>query len=999
MFNTPHPFLQFVMPRVRAAEARLREQLWHAEAPVKVAYVDRDEMDFAAAKRAVYADVKLPFHWGRLMQTRWFHLDFPKVSTDKPLYLHWEDQGEGTLYFDEAPYYGFDVAHKHVLLPENCKEGYMESLCLQSGIWHPNARGMDAEGSLLAKADVMTRNDDVWHALIDLEVLSGLAMDEQHSVPGFGGLHEGGVGNKPMVNVVSPLLRRLLRGLDDAVNALDAGGVSAMRTELASVMQALQSESSLVKGVLTGHAHIDLVWLWREINGEYKARHTFSSMNRLMELYPEFRFAYSQSASYEAVARTCPAQLDQVKTRIAEGKWEAVGATYVESDTLVACGEALARSFLVGQDKFRELFGESSTLLWLPDVFGYAGCLPQIMIQCGVTRFFTTKLTWSNINLFPHSSFLWRGVDGSEVLSHVTQGVGYNQNALPQESRKAANEYRQSDVHDEFLQPTGFGDGGGGVTPEMCERARRLESLSGVPSTTWGRLDDFYDGLEKVKENLPVYQGELYLEYHRGTVTTHGNLKESFRGLEKALQVQEAAHTLTGAGSIDPHAWQRLVFSQFHDYIPGSSIWEVYEEGLPELNRLADEAYAKSGALLGGKGSCVTNLLPMKRKFTSAAGVVELPPLSSVALDELTAEPDVHLGISGLELSSSRVHAAFNASGEVVALSVDGEPVPFTEPANAFVLYPDYPHAFDAWDIDRQTLHLGQKVDTQAERVEWKPEVGVGMAFAKAIGEQSRVIIRYWIDPAQPVLQIELELDWKEKSTLLKTMFPTDYQGRFARFGAPYNSVLRSQQPGDLKDEAMFESCASRWVTVMDDSQSAGLSLITQNKYGVSCRDGNLGLSLVRSVRVTGEDPGHRKIFVKSLRDGSPRAIQSDLQTHTLRYALGGFSSQSPREETAAALADILYTPVLPSSEKRSAGLKGYSGGESLIPAWSKPLDDGSWILRLHEVYGRQGTLDLELDEGWIATQTDLSERDASDADTSFAFRGYEIVSLRIFTM
>jgi len=997
MFDTPHPFLQLTLPRVHRTEERLRKQLWLDPQPVEVSFMEEeiDGLGYEEAASASYRKVKLPFHWGRLMHTRWFKLAFPEAADGRTRYLQWHDQGEGTLYLDGVPYYGFDVAHFEVPLPEGIREGFMESLCMQSGLWGPPQGGIEPEGSRLTRARVVARDDDAWECLMDLDVLKNLVMDEAERTPGLKDFHTYGFGNKSKIEVVSPLLRRLLRLLDDAVMAYDEGGLKGLRAALERTKEALKCEDSLVESVLTGHAHIDLVWLWTEANAEYKARHTFSSMNRLLQQYPEFRFAYSQSASYDAIARTSPALLEEVKERVSEGKWEPVGATYVESDTIMACGEALTRSFLVGQERFRDLFGESSDLLWLPDVFGYSGCLPQIMTQCGVDRFFTTKLTWSNINLFPHSSFVWRGVDGSEVLCHVTQGLGYNQNATPKEVRQAAEEYRQSDVHDAYLQPTGLGDGGGGVTPEMCERVRRMKSLAGVPSTRWGRLDEFYDGLEKVRNRLPVYQGELYLEYHRGTVTTHGDLKEAFRGLERALMAQEAANALAGAVPVDDHAWRRLVFSQFHDYIPGSSIHEVYEEGVPELNGLAEKALETAARSLG-EGSCLTNLLAMPRKVSTARGVVTLPPLASVNPEELEAT-EIPAAVSELELKTDRVAATFTERGEIASLRVDGKEVATDGVMNSLTTYPDLPHQFDAWDIDRQTLHLARPVETTAGRVAWTPERGVGLAFERTIGDKSTATIRYWIDPAQPVLQVEMELDWREEHTLLKAMFPTRYRGRYARFGTPFNSVLRSQQPGDLADEAMFESCANRWVTVMDDSQSDGMSVVTENKYGFSCRDGLLGLSLVRSVPVTEVAGVQTSEHTPTLRDGGEREECSDLGRHVIRYAVGGFCGSQPREETAAALADQLYMPVLRSSAPTDAGLLGLEGGESLVPAWSKPVD-GGWILRLHEVLGRSGTVSVKLADGWSAEQTRLAEDQADEVSGGkVAFGPYEVVSLRIF--
>ena len=980
---------------------RLEGMIWETPRPVQVAYagVQAGALTASEASAQVFSPVDLPFHWGRLMQMGWFQLQFPAENdgdAGRTRYLRWHDQGEGTLYVDGVPYYGFDVAHKVCPLPEGVSEGLMEGLCLQSGIWHPEAKGLDAAGSRLTVAEVVVRNDAAWDAYFDLEVLVNLAKDEAARVKTFGGLSSRGEGNKAKVDVVTPLLRRILRVLDDAMMAFDAGGVSGLAAALKQGMAGLRGASPLVKGVLTGHAHIDLVWLWNERSAAYKARHTFASMNTLMAHYPDFHFAYSQSASYDTVAQISPALMERVRARVAEGRWEAVGATYVESDTLIACGEALARSFLVGQERFLDLFGESSRLLWLPDVFGYAGCLPQIMRQCGVDRFFTTKLTWSNIQLFPHSSFRWRGTDGSEVLTHVTQGLGYNQNANADEIRKAADEYRQSDVHDEYLLPTGFGDGGGGVTPEMCERARRVSDLAGVPSTRWGRLGDFYDRLEGVRDQLPIYQGELYLEYHRGTYTTHSDLKRDFRGLERALQLQEAAHVLTGAGPVDVHAWQRLVFAQFHDYIPGSSVWEVYEAGLPELRDLARKAVEAAQTLLGDQAH-VTNPLPMARPYLQGNQVVTLPPLSACAPEGLTGHPVALPAQAGNGLRSERVAVQMNERGEIQRLCVDGRPVLHDDPLNQLVVYPDYPHHYDAWEIDLQTLKLGRVVSEAAVPVDWTPPDGcAGLAYRRRIGEKSTVEIRYSVDALHPVVQVELLLDWQEEHMLLKAHFPTKYLGRYARYGSPFNSVLRGQLPGDPRDEAMFEVCGSRWALVMDDAQAEGLSLITEAKYGFSCLEGNLGLSVIRSAKVTGEDEGHGQVVTHSLREGGARSVFSDQGTHHIRYALGAWQSGAAREETPPALADLLYTPCLPAARSMSAGLRGLRGGDSLVPAWAKPLAEGGWVLRLHETLGKSGTVTLDLASGWTARQTCLGEDTLSDPLMEISFRAYEIVSVQL---
>ncbi|MEI8310882.1 MAG: glycoside hydrolase family 38 C-terminal domain-containing protein, partial [Verrucomicrobiota bacterium] len=789
-----NPFLQLTLPRAVKAIARVEAQIWSEIEPVDCAFggAFEEPVSFDKAKKLAFRPIRLPFHWGKVFDQGWFRLKIPAEKSREPLYLHWNDQGEGTAYIDGVPFYGFDVAHRYCALPHGTREVFVEGLCLQSAIWHPAATGLkDPRGSCLSGASLARRNQLAWEVFHDLRVLFGLAMEEGKSSNPANPPHTGGVGYRAPIENVSVLYRRLLRALDDAVNALDQGGLAAMKTSLRKAYQSLAGQNERISAVLTGHAHIDLVWLWPERSSEYKAVHTFSTMDRLMDLYPEFVFGYSQPASYDAVERISPALMKRVKSRVKSGRWEPVGATEVESDTLMACGEALARSFLIGQNGYRKIQGRPSPVLWIPDVFGYCASLPQIMLQTGVEYFFTTKLTWSNINLFPYSSFIWRGNDGSEVLVHVTQENGYNQAVSAEELRRGARAYRQSDVHDEFLAPTGFGDGGGGVTEEMCERARRMKSLAGLPEVGWGRVEDFFKRLDRKRAKLPKYQGELYLEYHRGVLTTHGDLKAQFRATERALQTWEAARCATAGGTIPEEPWKRTVFAQFHDYIPGSSIWEVYEEGLAELKSIADNALDQAKHDLGkGAKPGVFNPLPIERIVVLQDGekAVRLGPLSGGAVASLPAiAPVAEVTASSKKLTSGLVSAAFDAKGRISSLAFGANKIPARGPLGDIVVYPDVPHAFEAWDIDRQTLSLGSAVETVA-----KATVLAGGAlersveFRRKLGTGSEMTVSYRLDAFQPVLHIAYEIEWHEQQTLLKALFPTAFDGRMARFGAPF---------------------------------------------------------------------------------------------------------------------------------------------------------------------------------------------------------------------
>ncbi len=1022
------PLLQLVPSRVSAALSRIRGKIWREVAlvtEIRATEAQPEHRPFERARREALAPVTLPAHWGKLWDQRWFKLTLPAAAAKRDdLYLAWDDQAEATLYVDGLPHFGFDPAHKQAPLPRGAREVWIESVVCQTGIWHPAATGLDAEGSHLRGVRLLERDEAHWGLLHDLEALDGVVRAELklHLNIDLGSL--GGFGQRPVFNNVPPLVRRVLRALEEALDAYETRGAAAARQRLARTFRELPASAASATALLTGHAHIDLVWLWPENVGEFKAVHTFATANTLMDRYPEFRFGYTQPASYEAVGRISPALHAEVRKRIREKRWDATGATEVESDTLLACGEALARSFLIGQRRFTELTGSPSRLLWLPDVFGYSPCLPQLMRETGVDYFYTTKLSWSALTRFPHSSFVWRGHDGSEVVAHITHEGGYNQEATAGQLRAGELAHRQSDVHPEFIAPTGYGDGGGGVTEEMCERARRYANLAGVPRARWGNLEPFFDRLGALRDKLPAYQGELYLEYHRGTYTTHGDVKAAMRRAERALQVHEAARCVLGGGPLDEAAWKRVVFAQFHDYIPGSSIHEVYDQGKAELAAVAEAALKGAAAELGAKKSkdaagaeALFNPLPRPRLHLLGASkdgaveAVELPPLAGAPLAEL---PRVNglapVRASTRRLENGRVSAEIDAQGRVRRLVIDGRELALRAPLGELMIYPDNPSMFEPWDIDRPTLALGEPVRSKATlRLEQADAARATLACTRSLGAAGEATIRYTLEAGASCLRVEVDVDWRAEKTLLKMLFPTAYAGRQARYGAPFGSVQRAQVPGDLADEAMWEVPASRWAAVCDETEAEGLFVVTEAKYGFSCRDGVLGLSLLRSAAITCEGAeGHgERSHPASLRRTRAASKFSDMGRQRIALALGRHDASAPREEQAASLADTLFTAPLAyrGPATPAAGLVALEGGETLHPVWAKPAEGGkgAWVLRLNETLGRRGRATLRLAPDWSARRVNLLEqpeaasgvRSIKDGVT-IDYTPYALISLRI---
>jgi len=999
-----HHLPQLIPNRIQAALNRLQDAIWMERQALRVeASLPRPtQVPLAEGKKLGRKPVKPGSFWGKLFDQRWCRIVLAKPA-DANTWLNWRDQGEATLYVGDKPYFGFNVAHRFCRLPLGTREVWLQSSCIQSAIWHPEANGMDAGGSYFEGAFLFHRNDEAWNAYHDLKCLFDLAMDQRHRENPAVPVALNMTGLQAPVDRFTPVYRRMLAAMDEAVDAADTSGVPSLRRRLAEVYMDLRMDKTFMRCLLTGHAHLDLVWIWPERMGELKAVNIFATADRLMDEYPEYRFAYSQPASYEAVARREPALYDKVLARIRSGQWQATGAMYVESDTLIACGEALARSFVLGQKGFAVITGKPSKLTWLPDVFGYSACLPQIMKLTGVEYFFTTKMMWNAINRFPHSSFLWRGNDGSEVVAHVTQESGYVTQMQIDNIKAPMLAHQQAGVHGEYLLPTGYGDGGGGATDEMCERARRLGSLPGMPEIAWGHPEAFFERLAKLRDRLPVHQGECYLECHRGTYTTHGNLKAVFRNLECAMQTAEAVASMTGKTWDMESAWKRLVFSQFHDYIPGSSVWDVYLEGIPELEKIAAGQKQKATETLeGGKQWCFFNphALEVRRWVehpeTKKPVYVVLPPLGGSAVKaEEDPEP---VRLEGRTVDNGLVKFHVNAGGFLDRLKWEGVTVPLRSPMGQLILYPDRAANFEAWDIDRQVLSLGRVCDASAVVTPFQEgRHRAGFRVSRKIGKQSEATVTFALESGSPLVHISVDLDWREPEALLKLLFPTRYAATNARFGSPFGSVLRPQVANGLAAEAMWEVPFSRHLAVFDEGEREGFFLVSEAKYGACVRDGEVGVSLVRSPHVTGLDM-HGQAWPAHLSRLKIPSVHSDIGKHTIQFAIGRYDLALSRNRQPAAVAETLFTPpVVYRGKEIPSPIVAIEGGETLVPSWVVPAGGKAWLLRLHEVSGQRGSVKIQSTGTWSVAKAgfDGSPEGSSGAQKQLPFEPYQLLTLR----
>lgn len=1002
-----NPLPQLIPARIQKAKQRIEQLILRGrhEVVAKAGPISDERVALTAAQRQKMTVIKPNTFFGRqdAWQHRWFRIDVPaaKAGEKGQRHLRFACQGEHTAYLDGVPWAGFDCAHPTHLLPDRACTLWIDTGIWATGIWAPGHTPIGAHGARFDGCAIELRDEHAWQAFWDLDCLTQYVFwlfkrDQVTVGPGWG------FGYHPPVEQASPLLRRLLADLDDAVDVFDrAGGdhaaLPSLRKALATVTAGIPAEAWQPVAALCGHAHIDLVWLWPEKATERKGIHTYATQLRLMERYPEFVFVASQPALYRAIERLEPKLMTQIAARIKSKQWEAMGGFEVEPDNQLPSGEALARSLIIGQRKLADLTGKPSRMCWIPDVFGYAACLPQILRLGGVDRFYTTKMTWSAITKFPYTSFVWKGNDGSAVLTHLCS-TGYNGDVnLHNCVVKPLDEHRQAGVHPELLLGTGLGDGGGGVTEAMCERARRLGSLrqgaglANVPKVKWSRTDDFFNRLEAVEECLPVYQGELYLEYHRGTFTTQSEFKRLYRRAETALQVHEAVRVARAGKPIDEQPWQRVAFAQFHDAIPGSSINIVYAQMNPELEAIGDTALVAAKRELGGAGAHTTvfNPLPQARTVTVPIGKglvrLALPALGAVRVDAGAALAASAPSASPKRLYNDRVDARFDTKGRLTTLTIDGQPLPLVAPAG-LRLFHDEPAHYDAWDIDHAAARLGLPLaETGALTVVESGPLRAILRGQVRIGATSTITVDYILEAGEDLLRIEVAADWHERHRLLRYHLPTAFTGPNARFGLPFGAIDRPQIRGVERDEAMWEVPGSRWAAVLDASGQDGLAILTEAKFGFACRDGDLGLSLLRAPTHPDEE--------------------ADQGEHRIRFAIGRYRAVGDAEHACtAAQADAAFAPVVVAQGGKPVTAPFTLGDcASLVPSWVLPSADGKgYIVRFHETAGRSGAVVMDLAEDVKRVDSvDFMEEVLAPVRRQgrrchIAYAPYQIVSVRV---
>ena len=772
---------------------------------------------------------------------------------------------------------------------------------------------------------------------------------------------------------------RILSAMTTAADAFrdGNGSLDAAGARIAEVM-ASPAEPSAPVARAVGHAHIDTGWLWPVRETIRKCARTFSSQVAMIRKYPGYVFGASSPQHYAFVKEHYPSLYQEIREAVAAGRWELQGAMWVEADCNVPSGESLVRQVLVGKNFFRDEFGVDVRNLWIPDVFGYSAALPQILKRAGVDYFLTQKISWNQFNRFPHHTFRWRGIDGSEVITHFPPEDTYNSELKPSSLRRAQENFEERGRLGEFAVLYGVGDGGGGPLEEHVEAGLRQRNLEGAPRVVFGKAQDFFDRLRPHAPDLPVWKGELYFELHRGTLTTQARNKRMNRVLEHELRAVEYL-LACGAASAYPARemdalWKRFLINQFHDIIPGSSIHQVYVDSLAEYAGIRDEVsriVAQAAArVLSPEDDTLTLvnslneiyddpvLLPASWKGheVSDANGTPLPAQheegGTVVLPRIEEQGAITLkkgrkkaapvpgGAEGdLTLENQLVRYAFDADGRLRSAYDKGarrEILDRPGSGNALSLYNDSPANWDAWDVDiyYERQHLEDAAATRARRIADGP-VRAGIRFDYRVGS-SAITQEVYLPVGSPRLDFRTRVDWRERRKMLRVSFEVAVDADEASYEIQYGTIRRPTHRNTTWDMARFEVCGHRFADLSEEEY--GVALLNDCKYGYKVLGRRLDLNLLRST--TNPDPDAdqgEQVFTYSLLPHAGRLPDSDVYREAAKLNQGVL---------------VLDGMVVPRNGLRPPCR--VSGKGVILGALKKAEKEASWVVRVYEQRGRR---------------------------------------------
>ena len=986
-----------------------------------------------AVRSKSFRSVVVGHVWGRPWATAWFRYRFaiPPELAGRTVFVVLDDGGEGACFLDGVPIQGLDRNHRDIRLIERAEAGKAFELLVESV---PQADVVRFRGERrLERAELGALVPEVWNLYHDLLLLGDLA---RHLPP----------DSTRRARILYEVNRALDRFDYDSADPGELDRAAKACREILRPLFDCRASASAQRFACIGHAHIDVLWLWPRRETIRKCARTFSTAVKLMGEYPEYLFAQSQPQLYE-MTRTAYAKLyEKIRQQIAAGQWKPVGAMWVEPDCNLTGGESLARQIMLGKDFFRREFGVAVKEAWLPDSFGFSAALPQILKQSGIEYFVTQKLNWGAPVEFPYDTFWWEGLDGSRVLGHMPPTDNYNALMRAEELLRGERCYVEKDRARSQLYIYGYGDGGGGPTRAMLEFLRRARDLEGLPRCEPMAPNEFFERLKSESEDFPVWVGELYYPYHRGTYTTQARTKWNNRRAEVLLHDAEAWSAVATAGCDLPYpaealrdAWRRACLCQFHDVLPGSSVGEVYKEVETFYAQVREKGtQALEGALdclagrvetgaRSGRPLVVFNSLGWERNGPVQIGEGSFERLRVVDADGhpqpaqktpegwlfwadrvpaygyktfwydegtavVTTAPDDEPKASPSALENRYHRIELDKAGEIrrwLDKRAGRDVLADGETGNQLRLFEDIPHNWDAWEIDEDYRNKMWPVrDVQRIEVVEQGPVRAALRIERRFG-QSRLTQTIVVWAGSPRVDFETAIDWHESHKLLKAAFPVAARSLNATYEIAFGHVERPTHTNTQADALQFEVPAHRWA---DLSESGfGVALLNDCKYGYDTRRHVMSLTLLRSPK-----------------DPDP---QADMGEHRFTYSLLPHADDFRQGEVIRHGYE-LNTPLLVRAVQTARVGKGAPLQQSffsmdapnIVIETVKQAEEGKGVVvRMYEAWGRRGRAKLATSLPFKkAERVNLMEERTGPATLAgggveLPFGPHEIITVRLF--
>ncbi len=790
---------------------------------------------------------------------------------------------------------------------------------------------------------------------------------------------------------ISDKIRKILinSALNKAINIsrdFSVGNIKKAQSVLDGFFKEKDKKDFTVYAV--GHAHLDLAWLWPIRETKRKAERTFSNALANFEKYPDYVFGASQPQQFEWIKTNRPSLYQKIGEAIKKGNLEPQGAMWVEPDTNIPCGESLVRQCVYGKRFFKEEFGKDIDILWLPDVFGYSGALPQILKKCGVTKFMTIKLSWNSVNQFPYHTFNWKGIDGTSVLAHMPPEGNYVSSGNLFAVDSIFKQYKEKSVSKISLMPFGIGDGGAGPGEYHINMIKRCATINNIPKVKLASGAEFFSELEKDIDKYPSYQGELYLEKHRGTYTTQAKIKRFNRLAEQELHNAEWLCSVAYLeGFCYPHEeferiWKEVLLYQFHDILPGSSIKRVYDEAytryptlLEEIQTLSKNAIAFLSKTRADNKQYICNPTPYERKgfINDGTKLLEydcLPYSTGIIKNSNKGFSD--LSFSDNSIENKNLKAVFDSKGDIVELWDKETNTNCVKTAfNALRIYDDKRMIpYDAWDINPNYY---KKKPSNLKLISTSTAVDDDCIIKTTKYEfnKSEITQKIILKSKSNYLRFDTVVDWQETHKMLRADFTSTINADKVLCDIQFGSIERSTKDVTSQEKAQFEICAHKWVDLYDGQY--GVSVLNNCKYGYRVKDGKISLNLLRST-VYPDPVADKGAQQFSYAVYPHKAAPSDSSLFGLGYEIN-----NPLELKT----DFLINQVAQIDNK------------NVILETICVNRNGDLVLRLFEKSGEAQNCNLEIAvENAELFETDMLYENAQKTDKKLSFKPYEIKTI-----